>query len=348
MASVLRLTALFFLTLVICEIVFRSLGYTRPAPSQAKDQGIVLDNDLGWRTVPGKYLFTTPDGTQTIATTILSDGSRKTGHTGLSGPSIELVGGSVLFGFGLADEQTMAWKLQTELPEYSIKNFGVNGYGTYQSYLASLKRLRQQKKAPAMVFYGFGIFHEPRNIGHPEWQMQLSRYSSSRNNFMPYCQMNADGACSKIGPLWHYPGLPLRTTLTTSAVLEEIYVRARDWPRLGTETAATLWILKTWAQELKQHESQLMVFFFDKDSKQKHYKSFLEREGIKYVDCYDNDFGKAQFKLSWDSHPNEILNRSGANVLRSESYPNLQLALPLLTIKTIRRRTDNLTQIPTF
>ena len=118
---------------------FKHLNTTSPMPIFKED------NKLGWDTKPGNFLMKI-NNNEKVNYKILNDGSRYSGY--ISDNSIKkilLVGGSFTLGQAINDEDTLSYFIQDNLEDYEIKNFGVSGYGTYQSYI-KLKKIFETNK----------------------------------------------------------------------------------------------------------------------------------------------------------------------------------------------------------
>lgn len=125
------------------------IGWARPDPV------------LGWRNNPGVH---PADEGPHEPMTIMEDGSRLTGTPPGAGPTVLIVGCSYAEGYGVRDDQAFAWKLQQRFPELRIRDFGVPGYGTYQSLMLLQELIERQGIRPALVIYGFVTFHADRNV----------------------------------------------------------------------------------------------------------------------------------------------------------------------------------------
>ena len=119
------------------------------------------DPILGWRARAGVYR--SHEGAHEVMT-LLPDGSRAVGPAPDDGPTVLLVGCSFTQGYGVRDEETMAWKLQQRFPQLRFRNFGTSGYGTYQSLLLLRDLIETGHERPALVIYGFVPFHADRNV----------------------------------------------------------------------------------------------------------------------------------------------------------------------------------------
>src|SRR5262249_3793554 len=102
-----------------------------------------------------------------------NDASRRTRATeSIAAREVVLVlGCSYTQGYGVADSDTFAWKLQQRFPEFDVRNFGTGGYGSYQSLLR-FRRLLRKGIVPKTVIYGFGDFHGVRDRATQSWMNQ--------------------------------------------------------------------------------------------------------------------------------------------------------------------------------
>jgi hypothetical protein len=198
--------------LLLGELVVRASG-RRPWSGMVRPkepQLYVEDPELGWRLRPGRYSHPgyTP-GSEALRIHVLPDGSRDAGYTGSGGePWLALLGGSFVQGWGLSDEQTLAWELQKHQRGWRVANHGVGGYGTHQSLLV-LERLLAGQVVPSLVLYGFIPLHEPRNVADAGWLESLARAGRGSLVAAPSATLDAEGELVRHEPRRH-PRWPLR------------------------------------------------------------------------------------------------------------------------------------------
>ena len=119
------------------------------------------DPVLGWRNNPGVHRV--HEGTHEPMT-ILADGSRATGAPPGDGTTVVVVGCSNVEGYGIRDDETLAWQLQRRFPNLRVRNFATPGYGTYQSLMLLRELTDRHDFHPAIVIYGFLPHHAQRNV----------------------------------------------------------------------------------------------------------------------------------------------------------------------------------------
>lgn len=68
-------------------------------------------------------------------------------------PKVLALGCSYVYGFGLNDQDTLLWKLNERFPQAVFDNYGVVGWGTYQSLLLGEYLLQTQPYDLVLYFY---------------------------------------------------------------------------------------------------------------------------------------------------------------------------------------------------
>lgn len=285
-----------------------------PSAAARSTAGPVLmfeaDAELGWKNKPGNYEFPfpkPPGGDRKI--TILPDGTRATGpaRTGASA-KVFLFGCSYAQGWGIADNETLAWKLQSQYPAFEFRNFGTTAYGTYQSLLL-LRRALKGPERPVLVIYALVQHHEYRNVAQAAWLESLSPLGRGERGQLPYCTLDRSGALVEHPPAT-YPEWPLRRRLATVRALERIVTTSlsRQRERVRTEVTEKL-ILEM--RDLCKAQGAAFVFLplrINAQDKHQHYLEFARKNGISTVDCCDLFHPTSDLIVPEDDHPNERLN----------------------------------------
>ena len=78
-------------------------------------------------------------------------------------PEIWILGCSFTHGYGVNDMETYPAQLQELMPGYRVRNFGMDGYGTFQNWMTLRHELAKGQK-PALVVLAYGAFHDQRNV----------------------------------------------------------------------------------------------------------------------------------------------------------------------------------------
>ena len=78
---------------------------------------------------------------------------------------------------------------KVELKKFNIENYGVGGYGTFQSFL-KLKQLLKQNDQIKFIFYGYVEHHDLRNIAQDSWLKMLYQYSKRGAIDLPFVTLD--------------------------------------------------------------------------------------------------------------------------------------------------------------
>lgn len=319
------------ITLALLEMGLSVLGFHSPrlppgedavrlADSLSHDPHLDArpDSELGW-VRPANWIestWITPDSLQVDRHT-WSDGTRRTrAQENQPGKQVLLLGGSLIEGYGLNDDETLGWLLQADHPDLDVRNGGVSGYGTCQSFLELrrwLKHVRVDK-----VLYGFIEPHEERNVLAPTWAWKLAVYSSLGNAYSPYCRVTTSGALAVIPARLHYPEWPLQSKLNIVAAAQFAVDAIARWDELAAKRAVTYRVLDSMQRLVKSVGASFDVAFLEAaDETVAEYEEFLAGRQIRYVDCRHPMRGEKGFVVEGDPsrHPNKIVNEYWAGCI---------------------------------
>jgi len=134
------------------------------------------DPVTGYSHVPGVHEISLvgKSGTLNFRAVIDADGYRTTSprpeaHAGQ--PEVWIFGCSFTWGFGLNNEKSFPWLVQTELPEFCVRNLAGHGFGDVQALLQLQHAIAQGKKLPVAAVFSYNPFHRDRNVAMPSWLM---------------------------------------------------------------------------------------------------------------------------------------------------------------------------------
>lgn len=195
---------------------------------------------LGFGLNPGAYSVTINDGLSYTVTHGL-DSLRVTSAKALpdSLPECWLLGCSYTYGMGVNDEETFAWLLQEAHPEFRVRNFGVPGFGTVQSYL-QLKRLLASGETPTNVILNYADFHDERNVLAPRYRHALS--------------VGFRGADSTINDVMEGSRIPFASMNGESLQLQSVAWDSlyQDWRGRSTFASVNFW--QTFSDNIHQYD----------------------------------------------------------------------------------------------
>lgn len=263
------------------------------------------DPVLGWTAKAGKYLA--PPYVQSGASsqyTFFRDSSRATSEK--SAPAnyeIVLIGCSFTLGWAVSDSDTFGWKLQTEFPFLRVGNFGMGGYGTYQSLLL-LRRLFNQGVKPRVVIYGFNIFHEGRNIANPNWLKHLTQYSKRGHVAIPYCSLNERGQLVE-HPAMRWPKFPLQQYFAFPELLIKFYyaLKVDTFRGFQNKMKITKKLLIEMRNLTKEHDAKLIVVMMSGEKNNRMlYFNFLRDHEVEVIDA--PWLMTEDYRVPGEEHPN--------------------------------------------
>ena len=318
-----RLWLVLFVTIFFClavsEWTLRSLGYeARPAMADDLQEPTMNEEDpiLGWKSKAGRYRYPAYDGSEEeVTVTILRDGDRATRRTGNpAGPDIVLLGGSFTLGAAISDRETFGWKLQSRFPSLNLRNFGVAGYGTFQSLLLFEQTLGQTEVPPRLAIYGLIGHHEARNVGGYEWGNFLSRFSRRGHVDLPYARIDEQGRLVRYPPVSYADG-PLVRAFATVYAVRRLYHTLRDSELAQQKRSVTLRLILELRETCACSGCELLVVALDIGSaQQRDYPSFAAESGIRYVDCtyWGNESGMS---VPDEGHPSGALHTIWADCI---------------------------------
>jgi hypothetical protein len=122
---------------------------------------------------------------------------------------VNMLGCSITFGEGVADDQTMAYHAQQSVPGITFKNYGIHGYGMHHA-VAILESNRDTSGAVNLVVTA--PWHAERSACVPSFALGSPRYRLSSDATGGPAEVVRDGVCGGI------PYYPLARVLSLSKV----------------------------------------------------------------------------------------------------------------------------------
>tara|TARA_Y100001970_G_scaffold260899_1_gene343432 strand:- start:9874 stop:10842 length:969 start_codon:yes stop_codon:yes gene_type:complete len=278
---------------------FKHLNTTSPMPIFKED------NKLGWDTKPGNFLMKI-NNNEKVNYKILNDGSRYSGY--ISDNSIKkilLVGGSFTLGQAINDEDTLSYFIQDNLEDYEIKNFGVSGYGTYQSYI-KLKKIFETNKNVEYVIYPFIDHHEIRNYGDASWHEFLSK-NSKISVSLPYVKLNKKNDIIEYPPL-KYMVLPLSNYSVLLSKIQKKIMRISFYSKHRDKELITKKLILKMSKFTKKNGAKfIFVNLYSNKENISKYKKFSIENNIQFLDC-QIELDK-KYLVKNEGHPNSSANK---------------------------------------
>jgi hypothetical protein len=307
------------LTLAGAEGIARTaLPATQSRPPLDEGLPVLQEPDpvLGWRNKAGSVVWPGQgeDAGKDIRMTFWADGLRATAPAEeLDRPQVVVIGCSYTQGWAVTDEETYAWRLQSEFPSHAFLNYGTAGYGTYQSLLSLERHFAAAHDSPTVVIYGFIDYHEGRNVAPASWLKALATASRAGTLSVPFVTLGADGALER-HVLDRANSWPLRSHLASVALVEERVLELRTRGRFEQRRETTDQLLLQLQRVTREHRSPLLVAILEsRDEPKAHVMSFAARNGIDAVDCTIPN--QEQLQVPGYSHPDRRINAQWARCI---------------------------------
>lgn len=293
-------------TIGMAELLLRAAGFRAWEPYEYGWRGThEPDPVLGWRTRPGQY--TVPGRADKPLTVTFGPTGRRAEEPEPRGgrPRIVLIGDSFTEGQWLSDHETYAWKLQARYPSIDVQNYGVAGYGTYQSLLL-LEKILAEPDPPKLVLYGFIDTHINRNVAPADWLRRLAQASEKDHPRVPYVTFDREHETLVRHPPRGYPKWPLCEYSALVNFAQQAYMSLVSRKRHWFQEEIFEKLVLEMNQLSRKHGAEFTIVLFelaDRGLGRARLIPFFEENGINYIDC---DFPLVEgFIIPGDGHPND-------------------------------------------
>ncbi|NOY75112.1 MAG: hypothetical protein GXP32_04890 [Kiritimatiellaeota bacterium] len=241
--------------------------------------------------------------------TFNSDGSRSVSERPNNSKTNEktfFIGGSFIQGWAVSDNETMAWKVQKLFPKTWVRNFGVGGYGTLQSYM-TLRKISKKITPYSIVFYGLIEHHEDRDVAPEYWLEALSRYSKRGHVALPWASLDPKTGELVFQKPESYTHAPLREYSAAVTVIEKAAMLLKTAGRMrGKREILKKLILRMNALVKKRKGRFLVILFASPKEFLTDMSVFLKENGIGMVNCAYKQ--TPALTVSGEGHPNGAMN----------------------------------------
>lgn len=315
------ITYVFYIILLIVpcsELALRILGYQayhqRVFHIEASPEHCIIAHpELGFALHPGGYEVTINEGLHYFVRHG-KDSLRFTGntiHEDSRQDSIYFFGCSYTYGMGISDSLTFPFLIQQSKPNSYIRNFGVPGYGTVQSYL-QLKQLIKTNEKPTAIIINYADFHDDRNALTPAYRRDLfmgfqasnpSVESTMQQASVPFVGKKA-GIYQLQSCKWQhiYESWPSRKTFAFVNFLQDFSDQRKTDTIDKKET--TLSIFSQIKGLCDQHNIRMLVTGITPSIQTKEMLLNLKKAGIQTLDIAIDLSLKKYTNAPYDDHPN--------------------------------------------
>jgi len=290
--------------LILIEIFLRSTGsHPRKMNNFRLNEPLtnVVDDTLGWSLKVGQHKFNPwSDEGKITYLTINEDKSRFTGNTNIN-KKIVFIGGSNTLGWAVDDKETFASIIQSKTNEYKIFNYGVGGYGGYQSLLA-LEKIFENKSEIKLVIYGYIPHHEVRNVAAGSWMYLLNYFSTRGFVYLPYASIDKKNNLIRNKPI-KYINLPFGEKSALIAKLEKRIMKLKSYNREKKQFEISKKIINEMVKISTNNNSKFKLLILENlaNSKLKKYTNFVNENNISMINCPAPQ-GK-KYNVKGEGHP---------------------------------------------
>jgi len=314
--NILLFTASTAIALVCAEFVARASGY-KPfgyiPPTEWQLQILTGDSEFGWKTKPGEYRhFLMPDNGYPITITVSADGARVSAGRGPNVPTIELHGGSIGFGWGVTDGETVGDAV-AQLTGQRVVNRSVGAYGSLQ-VLQTLKRVAQdwtESTKPAAIVYLQATHHMNRSAADPDWLLSNEIYNP-RGGMMigiPSARFNERNELV-IKPAERYGAFPLRERSALVNLAEQAWVRF-------SRGVSNVEMIKIQAEIIRRMATLagkngipfIVAGVYSQESDFNALRAAVGAAPLTWAFCMHPGYPDKKFAVPNDGHPNGIVHR---------------------------------------
>ena len=296
----------FIFVFIVFEFTLRILGEKVDKDNivDTSNEPVIYEkhDKIGWVQKEGVYKFLPwSDEGKTTNFTINKDLSRSTEYNTYSKEKIIFIGGSLTQGWAVDDKENFVSIFQKKSSNYNVKNFGVGGYGGYQSLLLLEKIINLDNLN--YVIYGFIKHHEYRNIASGSWVYLLNKFSKRGHVAIPYADIDNNGELTKNLPIGKIK-IPLSEYSVFLSKIEKkilkIKTRKREKMRFDISKKIILNMKK-----ITKNKNGKFIFLnlnkMDEDSLSL-YRTFLKSNNIEFFNC-PFPVGN-EFSIVGEGHPN--------------------------------------------
>ncbi|MDX1959903.1 MAG: hypothetical protein SFU98_15135 [Leptospiraceae bacterium] len=335
-------TIMFLLTGIICFLFFVAFAYItvkdtdpdRKITINPQKLYYVLDEDLGYRALPGTFEVKIEVKESSIpkiySLNIDEEGHRftsKSNTDNINKPEIWIFGCSFTWGQGLSDHETYPYLVQSNLQDYKVTNFGENGYGNHHALVEIEKSLiKLNKTPPKAIVVSYIEWHEDRNTAEAYYVSALEDFQHFKkgvirkaferiiftfvrlfkisSNFISYRFKYPVAELDKNDNLSVYtiPLVaffePIKSIDYRIKVTQKIFLRILE---IANSKKIPVIILHQWSTPPDYKKDPMIEFF--------------KTSGFHYVDAYV-DYSKNENNMNpYDGHPNPESNKVYAKAL---------------------------------
>ena len=297
---------------VIIEFVFRLSGEKPFTPVVAIEKitpknPIIVDSIFGFSLLPGKYSFHYKNGYSFTATNNeFGERITKSGIRNASLPTISIYGDSNFYGFGLEDDQNLAYLMQQKNQTTHVVNHAVFGHSLYLNYLKYKTNIESGESPIAAIFliasYDFG-----RQTMNAQARKNFLVNQKIANVYKYPCLELVDGKLHKKQQTIHTTFISSLSRYSSFSNFVETRINTILDDKIDYKTISNAVIDSIITTSRKNHIEPVFALMYD-DQPTREIKQKLDKLKCKNVfinyDLSDNKYSL----LPYDNHPNAYTN----------------------------------------
>ncbi len=260
-------------------------------------------DEIGWVHKEGSYKFLPWSEYGKITNfNINKDLSRSAENASKNEEKIIFIGGSLTQGWAVDDNENFVSIIQNKTNNYNTINFGVGGYGGYQSLLLLEKIIKFDKLN--YVIYGFIKHHEYRNVASGSWVYLLNKFSGRGHVKIPYADIDKQGNLIRNLPIGKIK-IPFSDYSVFLSKIEKKILKMKSQKREKKRFDISKKIILNMKQ-IVENKNGKFIFLNLNNMSEIHlsrYKKFLKTNNIEFFNC-PFPVGK-EFSVIGEGHPNE-------------------------------------------
>jgi len=307
--------------LLLVEGIVRAGGgkpYSLPTVTTSikpANYGCVHPN-MGFSLRPGTYCFQLAEQHQFCATHT-EDSLRATRLSELDSVSkeIHLYGCSLTYGYGVADSQTFAWRLQKHFKHHEVRNYGVSAYSLTQMF-ERMKHAYVKGKRPDLAIISYASFHDERNAMLRHWRKSLmfreNDFVGSKDIEVPSHRMKWGRMFKGKQKLSWKPWPLMQMSALVHATERGWNEMEFSWIKTRIISFALMGEIHRWC---KARNIPLLVAGMDHNEFTQRAMTYFERIGLYTVDLAMDDSLCGMTFQPLDPHPSALAHKQIAEVL---------------------------------
>ena len=265
----------------------------------------VPDADLGWINKAG---VSRAIGDGDVRMTFWDQGRRATRDDPAppaGGIPVMIVGGSNAQSYGVADQDTFAYRLGQRDQRLSVENFGNGGYGTVQALMLAERALKDfyRDVKPKVILLAFDEAHILRNVSDQSWVFSISDFEG---RYAPPPHYRLENGALVFHPYRSIGFWPLETHSAALTLLHNVWLQSFAYNTKNQAVAVTHEVIARLAALAKTNGAIFAVAILEDRGGAA--QALFQDAAFPHVDC--SGPGRADPKgmyIAANGHPNAQL-----------------------------------------